>query len=41
LNNEATVWSVPPPDGKRITFAAARPSKTEFWLIGDFLPEEH
>ncbi len=30
-------WS---PDGERIAFAAARPSETEFWLIGDFLPEE-
>jgi Tol biopolymer transport system component len=30
-------WS---PDGERIAFAALKPSKTEFWLISDFLPEE-
>jgi Tol biopolymer transport system component len=30
-------WS---PDGERLAFAAARLSETEFWLVGDFLPEE-
>jgi len=33
----SVAWS---PDGERIAFAALRPSETEFWLIGDFLPEE-
>ena len=30
-------WS---PDGERIAFAAARPSETEFWLVGGFLPQD-
>jgi len=33
----SVAWS---PDGERIAFAAGRPSETELWLIGDFLPEE-